>query len=322
MNLTAGFTADFPQRLAIRPAVPSDLHDVLHLRQALELADSGVAYTTAERLSAEWEALGPHLADQVWVAIAADGSLCAAAVLARIDQEFVARLWVAPNHHESGLERELLARAERQARALGQAAGDHSIALFAQATSAHPATQQALLQSGFVVTSIYEEMELALPMPPMNPDVVSGIEIRPFAAGQDATVVYRADEEAFQDQCGHTARSFEQWSRRLTQSEAPADPALWLIAWDGGEVAGAALGEVIKGVGWIHHLFVRRPWRRRGLGAALTRSAAVAFARQGVGVVRLNVDGQSLTNAHELYRRVGFRVVSDYTNYEKIMPLA
>jgi mycothiol synthase len=315
-------TADVPQRLAIRPAVPADLHDVLHLRQALELAESGAAYTTAERLAAEWEALGPQLADQVWVAIATDGSLCASAVLARVDQEFVARLWVAPNHRESGLERELLARAERQARALGQTAGDYSVTLFAQATSAHPAAQRALLQSGFVVTSIYEEMELALPMPPMPPDVIAGIEIRPFAAGQDAMVVYRADEEAFQDQRGHTSRTFEQWSRRLTQSGAPADPALWLIAWDGAAVAGAALGEVINGVGWIHHLFVRRPWRRCGLGAALTRSVAAAFSQHRVGVVRLNVDAQSLTNAHELYRRLGFRVVSDYTNYEKIMPLA
>ncbi len=318
MNSTAGF----PQRLAIRPAVPSDLHDVLHLRQALELADSGAAYTTAERLTAEWDALGPQLATQVWVAIATDGSLCASAMLVRVDQEFVVRLWVAPNQREKGVERELLARAERRACALGQAAGDRSVTLFAQATSAHPAAQQALLQSGFVVTSTYEEMELALSTPPMDPDVIGDIEIRPFNAGQDATDVYRADEEAFQDQRGHAARTFEQWSRRLTQSETAADPALWLIAWDGGEVAGAALGEVINGVGWIHHLFVRRPWRRRSLGAALTRSVAIAFYQQGVGIVRLNVDGQSLTNAHKLYRRVGFRVVGDYTNYEKITPLA
>jgi ribosomal protein S18 acetylase RimI-like enzyme len=211
---------------------------------------------------------------------------------------------------------------EQQACAIGRAAGDRSIALFSQATSSHPAQQRALLQFGFVVTSTYEEMELALREPPMQPDVVVGIEIRPFTVGQDASVVYRADEEAFQDQRGHTPRTFEQWKQRLAQGEEVADPALWLIAWDADEIAGAALGEIIENVGWIHHLFVRRPWRRRGLGAALTRSAAGAFHQRGVGAVRLNVDEQSLTNAHELYRRVGFYVVGAYSNYEKIVPLA
>ena len=100
------------------------------------------------------------------------------------------------------------------------------------------------------------------------------------------------------------------------------DPALWLIAWEGDAVAGAALCEVVAGVGWIHHLFVRRPWRRRGLGEALTLSAVGALQAKGVGVARLNVDGQSLTNAHQLYRRVGFRVIGGYTNYQKIISLS
>ncbi len=311
-----------PQPVTLRSAASSDLQGILELRQTLEQADSGAIYTTAAQLAAEWEALGTQLGAQAWVAVSADDVFCGCAELVRSGRVFAVRFWVASDQRGSGLERELFARAERQAYALGRAEGAGRVTLFAQATSAHPAAKQALLQAGFAVTSVYEEMELTLKESPMHPQVIDGIEIRPFASGQDASVIYHADEEAFQDERGHAPRTYEEWNRRLTQGGGAADRSLWLIAWDGDEVAGAALGEAVSGAGWIHHLFVRRPWRRRGLGEALTRSAVGAFFRHGVGSVRLNVDGQSLTNAHQLYRRVGFTLIGSYSNLEEIAPLA
>jgi mycothiol synthase len=318
MNTTSGHR----QPVAIRVAKPSDLHAVLGLRTALELAEDGTPYTTADRLAAEWEALGPRLASQVWVAEAVDGSLLACAELTRQNQVFSPQLWVLPDHCDQGFELALLHHAEQRACAIGREEGAHSVHLFAQAKSSCPALRQALQQSGFVITSTYEQMERALNELPPTPNVIAGIEIRPFAFGQAAEVVYRADEEAFQDERGHTSRTFEQWRQRLLLSGEAFDPSLWLVAWDADMVAGAALGEVIRQVGWIHHLGVRRPWRHRGLGAALTRSALGAFYRQGIGTVRLNVDAQSLTNAHQLYRRLGFAVTHTYSNYAKTMSLA
>jgi len=315
-------TAGLPQPAAIRAAAPSDLHAVLHIRTVQERAESGTPSTTADRLAAEWEALGPRLATQVWVAEAADGSLLACAELVRADQVFIPRLWVLPDYCARGLELALLLSAEQHACARGREEGARSVQLFAQATSSQPAAQQALQQSGFVVTSTYEQMERALNEPPPTPGALVGIEIRPFALGQDADVVYRADEEAFQDERGHTPRTFAPWRQRLQLTGEAFDPAVWLIAWDADEVAGAALGEVIERMGWIHHLGVRRPWRRRGLGAALALAALKTFYRQDIGVARLNVDGQSLTNAHQLYRRLGFVVMHTYSNYEKVTPLA
>ena len=319
-------TAGDPQPLkpvVIRPAAPSDLQGVLHIRQAQEMLESGTPITTADKLAAEWEALGSQLAEHVWVAVAADGSLIACVELHREGEVFSPCLWALPDRRDSELEMALLATAERRAWASARDEGAHSVTLFAQATSTHPTAQQALQQSGFVITSTYEQMELALTEPPSLPDLLPGIEIRPFAVGQDdAAVLHRADEEAFLDQQDHTPRAFEQWTQRLNLSGKSFDPSLWLIAWDADEVAGAALGEIIEDAGWIHHLFVRRPWRRRGLGAALTLSAVGAFYQHGIGAVRLNVDAQSLTNAHQLYRRVGFRVISAYANYEKVTPLA
>ena len=313
-------TADLPA--VIRPAASADLHTVLSIRQAQELADSGTSSTTAERLSTEWMALGPRLAEEVWVAVAASSSLAACVQLARVAQVFTPCLWVLPDHRSIALEVALLAKAEARACEIASEEGADSVKLFAQATSTHPAAHQALSQSGYVVSSTYEQMERVLNEPPKTPDVITDIEIRPLAAGQDTEAIYRADEEAFLDERGHTPRTFERWNQRLNLRDETSDPPVWVIAWDADEVAGAALGEVIKGTGWIHHLGVRRPWRQRGLGAALMLSALDAFYQQRVRSVRLNVDAESLTNAHQLYRRLGFRVIGAYSNYEKIVPLA
>jgi hypothetical protein len=64
-------------------------------------------------------------------------------------------------------------------------------------------------------------------------------------------------------------------------------------------------------------------WRRRlHLGLALTCVALDSFYRQGIDTARLNVDAQSLTGAHQLYRRLGFLVRDTYSNFEKIVQIA
>jgi mycothiol synthase len=312
------------QPVKIRPALLADLPDVLRVRQAQELADSGTSVTTANQLSVEWEALGPRLAGQVWVAETADGGLIACGDVVRVDQVLMLRLWVLPEHRGIRLESILLAVAEQSAYEMSREEGAHTQRLFAQATGSHPEVRQALLQSDFFAVSTYEQMELVLDRVPENPSAIAGISIRPIVGGQDEqAVVYRADEEAFLDERGYTPRTFDRWRRRLRQGKETGETSsVWLIAWDADEIAGAALGEIIQGVGWIHHLGVRRPWRRRGLGLALTLAALDSFYRQGIRTVRLNVDAESLTGAHQLYRRLGFLVCDTYSNFEKIVQIA
>jgi mycothiol synthase len=316
-----GLSSDLPQGMVIRSATFSDLAAVLQLRQAQERVESGIPSTSAEQLATAWEALGPQLSARVWVAVTPDDLLVACAELVREDQIFHPILWALPFSRSTGVELALLAQVEQHACAIARTEGAHGLTLFSQAPSSYPAAQQALLDAGFALSSTYEKMEWTLGELSANPDAISGVDVHPFVIGQDAEAVYRADEEAFLDQRGHTPRTFAQWRQRLNFGGETFNPALWRIAWAADTVAGAALGEVVEQVGWIHHLFVRRPWRRRGLGAALTYSALRAFFQQGVGVVRLNVDAQSLTNAQYLYRRMGFKVVGDYSNYEKVVPL-
>ena len=125
------------------------------------------------------------------------------------------------------------------------------------------------------------------------PAALEGIAIRHFVVGSDERAVYEADEEAFQDERNKTPRTYEVWRNRLGMDSARFDPMLWFVAWEGDQVAGTVMAEVLGVVGEIMHVGVRRPWRRRGLGEALTRQALVALYAKGVRYARLNVDGES-----------------------------
>lgn len=128
-----------PRHLAIRAPELSDLDAVVRICQAQELADDGELSTATERLSAQWQALGPQLATDAWVAVAADGNLAAYAQLARMGEVFAPRLWVTPEQRDAGLAMALLALAEERARAIGREAGATSLKFFAQGASENTA---------------------------------------------------------------------------------------------------------------------------------------------------------------------------------------
>jgi GNAT superfamily N-acetyltransferase len=71
------------------------------------------------------------------------------------------------------------------------------------------------------------------------------------------------------------------------------------------------------GMGWIRWLFVRRPWRRQGLGMALLQNAFRQFHVRGQRKVGLGVDAESPTGATRLYERAGMRVVEETVVYRK-----
>ena len=96
-------------------------------------------------------------------------------------------------------------------------------------------------------------------------------------------------------------------------------PSLWLLAWDGTELAGVSLAYAERvgepGLGWIGTLGVREPWRRRGLGQALLRQSFRALHERGLRRVGLGVDAENATGALDLYTRAGMRIVRQGDNW-------
>ena len=97
-----------------------------------------------------------------------------------------------------------------------------------------------------------------------------------------------------------------------------ADPDLWLVAWDGGEVAGQARALPRDGEVHVEDLSVRKPWRGRGLGLALLVALFRRLAERGYPFVRLFTDAQNETGALGLYLKAGMRVERRFEVFEKV----
>lgn len=152
----------------------------------------------------------------------------------------------------------------------------------------------------------------------------AGLEIRPVPRNRAAMrQVFDADAEAFRDHFGWSEATDEQFAAFVEDPET--DPDLWVIAFDGDEVAGGVLNvshHVPDGglEGWLDSVFVRRPWRRRGLARALIARSLEVLRARGFEAASLGVD---LTNPHQalsLYESCGFREVSSATAYRKPLP--
>jgi mycothiol synthase len=134
----------------------------------------------------------------------------------------------------------------------------------------------------------------------------AGVVARTFRVGRDEAAVHAAGEEAFRDHFRPNEMDLEEWTDyRFARDEL--DLGLWYVAWDAGEVAGSALGFETPLGGYIDELFVRRPWRGRGLGRALLLQICDEFRRRGRPIAYLGVDSENPTGARHLYESAGFR---------------
>jgi mycothiol synthase len=153
-----------------------------------------------------------------------------------------------------------------------------------------------------------------------------GLVVRP-ATVADAEAVFHADAEAFLDHWGGVDASPEALER--WRGNPNFDPSLWAVAWAGDQVAGGVLGLVDPEEneehdylrGWLDSVFVRRPWRRRGLANALIGRCLVTLRERGMTSAQLGVDVDNDNRALDLYTKAGFVVHQEETAWSKPWPL-
>lgn len=199
--------------------------------------------------------------------------------------------------------------------ALGRAGGRR---LFSGGWEGAESEKRAIEAAGFSPVRHSYRMAIDLRDASPAPALPDGLELHDFRPG-DEPAVYEAHMESFEDSWEHVREPYDRWLHWLV--ERPGfDPRLWLLARDGGQIAGVALcrvhGEDLS-TGWITILGVRRNWRRRGLGEALLRAAFDALRRRGCSRAVLGVDAESLTGAHRLYERAGMHVSARFDIFER-----
>ena len=140
-----------------------------------------------------------------------------------------------------------------------------------------------------------------------------GIEIRPVLPDHHRAI-FDAELEAFQDHWQPHDPSEAEFTSLFARSDLDTD--LWIVAWDGEAIAGVVQNWIWReenrqlGLerGWLEHISVRRPWRRRGLGRAITAAALRRLRDAGMTDAMLGVDADNPTGALGLYQSLGFEV--------------
>ena len=318
-------SACLPNGFQIRSPTLADLDAVVALTNAVSLAEIGEVTSSTDVTRMFWDDPTRNLADDNWVIVGHDGRLVAAAdVFAYAPWtvcEFEAH--VHPDCTGLGLGSALLETIEARARRdLERAPEGARVTLVGQVWRANAAGHALLSAHGFQAARVWKQMAIELDeLPPTPVPAPEGIEIRTLRRGVDERAAWLASEEAFADHWNHAPMPFEEFLYYRIEGAPDFDATLWFLAWDGAELAGVALCRTqmpgAPEMGRVSLLGVRRPWRGRGLGAALLDTTLRAFQQRGQRRVGLSVDGSSLTGAWRLYERAGLRTTHEATMFEK-----
>ena len=307
--------------LRLRPyAGEADLPDVVRVVNAEARADSLARITSVEELASAYAHVSDAFDPARDLTLAEiDGEVVAVGereVVETTDGHREYRLdgSVDPAWRRRGIGRAVLEENMRRARELA-AIEQPASPIFGSWTWEGQEGDVALLESaGFQPARWFFDMvrpNLAgVPDVPM-PD---GLEIRPVLDRSMAGRVWNADIEAFADHWGGFDHSEEHLQRWLDHPST--DLSLWIIAFDGDEIAGGILNAIDEdhnaafGMrrGWLHSVFTRRPWRRRGLARALIARSLELLRERGQTSAALGVDAANPSGALGLYEGIGFAV--------------
>lgn len=157
--------------------------------------------------------------------------------------------------------------------------------------------------------------------------VPEGLEFRPLVDDERVRrAIFEAMADAFRDHRSEPEASEEDW--RHFRDDPKYDPGLWIIAFDGDEMAGGAIGLIDEDLirhhgvqrGYVDGVFTRRAWRRRGLARAAVARVLVGLRERGMTSAFLEVDGLNPNQAMGLYESLGFAIVTTSADWSKPLP--
>jgi len=221
--------------------------------------------------------------------------------------------FVHPGWRRRGLGAQMMSRV--YAEALERRNGKEGPAFFGSNVFAHEPGRVALLER-FGMKPVRAFCKFSRATLDDIPEVLApdGVVIRNYRPGVDQAATLDALNEAFRDHWSSSPGSPELWAYWTSRPERRFD--LWFLACAlrGDEIAGVCLCELQEAYnqqrgtqsGCVDDVAVRRPWRKRGVGAALIAAGLRALKNAGMTAAHLYADADNLTGAVRLYQRLGF----------------
>jgi mycothiol synthase len=304
-----------PDGFTFRAPTLGDAPRILTLLDACDREEYGSPKLDLPMLNVYFGLPTLDLARDAWMVIAPDGALAGFMIA-----EWIAELaqvdvfgGVHPEYTGHGIATALVAETERRA---GEFLPGVPVTIMHPVAAVNAPANALLQKRGYTPARTFWRMEIDMDAPPPTPALPPGMTIRIYLPGVDDYATYETIEEAFEDHWGFVREDYDEWMRRRVHVDN-FDPALWFLACEGDEIAGASLCRYRAGNAWVGALGVRRRWRGRGVGLALLQHTFAAFYARGDRNVALGVDAQSPTGATRLYERAGMRVTRHYTFYSK-----
>ena len=330
-----GKVETLPNSFAARPATQADVVGIAALLNARSMDVLGTRAADPARLRVPAEAVVVCIAEAQIVGYAqlsSHGLYLSSSMQGAVQPEFRGR----------GIGTYLLSWAERQARRwLPQAPEGARVVLHSDNvfSTDYPA-RDLFVMHGFVPVRQFIHLQTALTEPPPEPVWPEGVRVETVRPDHWPTLG-PALEEAFEDhwavvsdvalaELGIQEEVTEEGKgEREDEDDGPSaedklyfnTPGLCFVALAGDDVVGSCLCNAktveFPDTGYIGSLSVRRPWRRQGVGLALTYHTLAEFYRRGINHVHTDTDANSFTNAPRLYLKAGFRTFRQEDVYEK-----
>jgi mycothiol synthase len=327
-----------PTDFIIRLYQEADFSQVLEIVRAASRADGEAYLPTEAELRARFATPHPDPrldpAQDMFVAESPGAGLLAYAdgVLRGERQSPIYQTWcfVPPKNRRRGIGRALLERQWARAKEVSAQLESDTIRLRARIFDTQMEARALFAEAAMQCVRYFFEMRRdlspealrALPIPRF--DLPPDLKLESWAEQRQDHAVWEATNEAFLDHWGSAPRRFESFEQQLTLGQF--QPENSYLIWEGETLAGGTLNtmgpataeRLGRNQGWISQLFVRRPWRRRGLGRALLIASLLRAQTLGHESVGLNVDAENLTGALRLYESVGFYSTATLLIYERV----
>ncbi len=244
--------------LTLRSATWADVNAVAKLTYDIAQFEGDVSFVmTAEEIANAWRDEGFLVERDVFVVETQDGRIVGSDEFYNEGGhcKLTADGCVHPEFRGLGIGTALLEKMAERAQTEMELAEPNARVVIQSIINTRNETGDPLLRTmGYTPIRYFWRMEIELQEAPPAVTFPAGFELRPFIKDEQTVAIWQADNEAFRDNWGSHERTYESWSNQKF-GNPNFDPTLWMVAWDGDQVAGFCQNRFRKAIG-IHLFYV------------------------------------------------------------------